>query len=121
MRRLLLAFGKRRWLPTVIVAAAIYGVSAIPGLDIGSDLFPGCDKVIHFIEYLILGVTLRYWSRESRKIFIAGGLSFGALDELHQLFVPNRVASYWDFAADICGVLVGYLIVGRFGVKKDDG
>jgi VanZ family protein len=113
-------FGRRRWLPSVVVAVAIYGISSLPGLEIGSRLFPGCDKVIHFIEYLVLGVTLRYWSGKSRMIFIVGALGFSGLDELHQLFVPNRIASFGDFLADAGGILIGYLIVGRLVVREQD-
>jgi VanZ family protein len=120
LRRLLRPFDRRRWLPTLICAIVIYAVSTIPGTALGARLFPGCDKVFHFIEYLILGVTLRYWSGESRKIFLAGGIGFSALDELYQQLVPNRIASFWDFLADSAGILVGYLFVSRLLGKETD-
>jgi VanZ family protein len=121
LRRLLRPFDKRRWLPVLIWAAVILSVSSIPRTDLGPRLFPGCDKVLHFIEYLILGVVLRYWSGESRSLFVAGGIGFGVIDELHQRWVPNRTASFWDFTADASGILVGYLFVSRFLGMDTDG
>jgi VanZ family protein len=101
----------------VIVIAV---VSSIPEFSIKQEPFPGCDKVVHFIEYFILGIALRYWSGGPRKLFVFGGIGFGAIDELHQWFVPGRDASVWDFVADTCGVVVGYLVAGRFTRKADN-
>lgn len=32
---------------------------------------------------------------------------YGIVDEVHQSFVPGRVASAWDVASDACGALLG--------------
>jgi VanZ family protein len=108
---------KHRWIPTVGWAIAILVVSSVPQLNIKRELFPGCDKVVHFIEYSVLGMALRYWSDRPRKMFLTGGIVFGGLDELHQSLVPGRVTSFWDFVADACGILVGFYIGKRF-VRK---
>ena len=139
MRRLVLRllgmFPSRTWLPVLAWAAAIMAVSSIPSPTIGPPLFPGCDKIAHFIEYSILGIALRRWTagdllssgaraaaRETRAAarpkgghgiaawLLAGGLAFAALDEAHQRFIPGRTVSIWDFAANGCGLLVGFFV-----------
>ena len=121
MKRVAGLIGTHRWIPTLVWTAAIIGLSSIPDLDIGSRRFPGCDKVAHFIEYSVLGITLRYWSGRTKKHLVPGGLCFAALDELHQRYVPGREASLWDFLADASGLIFGFLISRRFFRKGDDG
>ena len=36
---------------------------------------------------------------------------YGAVDELHQGYVPGRVQSLSDFGSDLCGALCGVLLV----------
>jgi len=36
---------------------------------------------------------------------------YGATDEIHQYFVPNRDSDVFDWLADVVGALVGYLIL----------
>jgi VanZ family protein len=112
---------RRRWLPAVIWGAAILVVSSLPRMDLAPRLFPGCDKVLHFIEYSILGMGLRYWSGGGKPLFITGGAGFAALDEFHQKYVPGRHASLLDWVADVSGLVVGFLIYGLFMKKGNDG
>jgi VanZ family protein len=113
--------GGRRWLPAVVWGIVIMVVSSLPRLDLGPRWFPGCDKVVHFIEYLILGAALRYWSGEGRFAFPAAGAGFAALDEFHQRYIPGRETSLWDFIADICGLIVGFVAAGRLEKRNGDG
>lgn len=118
MRRLLQTFERRRWLPTLLWAVAIFLISSIPKLDIAATRLQGCDKIIHFVEYFILGWALRYWSRDGGVKFLAGGIAFAAFDELHQRYVPGRVMSLWDFVADAAGITAGFLITGAVYRRK---
>jgi VanZ family protein len=111
--------GKHRWVPAVVWSGLIMVGSTIP--DLGPQRFPGCDKVVHFIEYLVLGATLRYWSTDGRWLFLAGGIAFGALDEIHQSIIPTRDASLWDFLADASGMCVGFIFAGRFVGRNRNG
>jgi VanZ family protein len=113
--------GGRRWLPAVVWAGAILTVSSLPRMDFAPRLFPGCDKVLHFIEYSILGMGLRYWSGGWKPFFTLGGAGFAALDEFHQKFVPGRHASIFDWVADLCGMVVGSIMYGFFMKKRNDG
>ena len=112
---------RRRWLPAVAWGVVILAVSSFPRMDLAPRMFPGCDKVLHFIEYSVLGVGLRYWSGGGKPIFITGGAGFAALDEFHQRYVPGRHASPLDWVADLSGIVVGFLIYGLFMKKGNDG
>ncbi|MFH1314488.1 MAG: VanZ family protein [Candidatus Eisenbacteria bacterium] len=109
---------RHRWLPMLAWAIAMFAVSSTPRLQFEVERFPGCDKVLHFIEYSILGITLRYWSARSGKFLVGGGIAFGALDELHQLWIPGRCASFWDLVADALGVTFGF-VISRFFLRKE--
>ncbi len=113
--------GQRRWLPAVAWCAAILAVSSLPRLDLVPRMFPGCDKVMHFIEYFVLGAGLRYWSGGGKPLFIAGGAGFAAFDEFHQKYVPGRHASPMDWIADLSGIVAGFLIYGLLMKKGNDG
>ena len=73
------------------------------------------DKIYHVIEYAVLGYLLLraleqgFYMQGVTMIILAFGIgaAFGMSDELHQYFVPGRIFSYWDFAADTVGVAVG--------------
>jgi VanZ family protein len=103
----------RRWIPALAWAAAIMAVSSLPRLGVRVPLFPGSDKVLHFAEYFVLGLALRYWAGGPRWRFLAGGLGFSALDEFHQRYVPGREASLGDLAADVLGLVAGFLVGAR--------
>jgi VanZ family protein len=112
LKRLFRIFERRRWLPTLLWAVAIFLVSSMPKVDTAIVRLEGCDKIAHFVEYFILGWALRYWSRDGSAKYLAGGIVFAAFDEFHQRFVPGREMSLWDFVADAAGVTAGFLVTG---------
>lgn len=72
------------------------------------------DKLLHAAAYAVLGalvlaalggVPLRPWVALS--LTIAVGTAYGASDEWHQSFVPNRSSDPGDLAADAVGVAAG--------------
>ena len=96
--------------------ALMWFLSSRSGDEIQMPPIPFLDKVLHFLEYLIFGFLLaRVISlperRKSRiRLFIsvvAIALIWGAIDELHQSFVPLRDASLFDLIADCIGAGVG--------------
>lgn len=71
------------------------------------------DKLVHFIEYGVLGLLLvraAYQSTVRRRrnywLCLLVAVLYGMSDEFHQIFVPHRTADVWDLAADTAGAFV---------------
>lgn len=74
------------------------------------------DKVLHAVEYAVLGVLCYRgfrWAagpaaaRRAVLLSIAVASAYAMTDELHQFFVPSREASSWDWVADTIGAVIG--------------
>ncbi len=82
----------------------------------GLELFQHQDKVAHFLMYALVGATLA-WAQHrgdgkpSDLLLLGGGVTYAALDEFHQAFVPRRDPSLPDLGADLAGLFVGYKVV----------
>lgn len=82
------------------------------------------DKIIHAFVYFILAVLLYFSFLKSglRKylllITMIIAVSYGVSDELHQYYVPGRVASIGDVIADSFGALLGSFVAARVSSKK---
>jgi len=107
------------YIPLVVYWLILFTATTLPVERLPSVGFT--DKVNHFIAYFILtalvNLTLIY-QRKSRLLFekapiatIVICLFYGALDEVHQLFVPGRSAETLDWVADASGTFIGVLIV----------
>lgn len=99
----------------MIYAALIFYLSSQPiPEEAPLPSFPGSDKLIHWTEYFLFGLlALKACSPKSGRgvvvvVFISIG--YAASDELHQLFVPTRVASIFDWGVDSLGVLSGLFL-----------
>jgi VanZ family protein len=112
-----------------LVAAAIYALaitalSHVPGQMLARLGLHLWDKAIHAAEFLPLGLLLslfafrRFGKRVRPALVLAAvtllGLALGALDELHQGFVPHRTSSWGDAVADMTGCLLGALLAVAF-------
>jgi VanZ family protein len=73
------------------------------------------DKLLHLVEYYILGYLLMRVFTTSPVSFLAenavlatilAGIVYGASDEIHQYFVPGRDCSLLDFLFDAAGVVL---------------
>lgn len=76
------------------------------------DLPYGGDKVLHLIEYAILGFMVSWSIKEwgIRSYIITGwiiAIAYGVSDEIHQSFVPGREASLADLLCDFFGGFIG--------------
>lgn len=83
-------------------------------------------KGAHFLEYLVLGISL-FWTVRDLRIKhgrvpdgLAGravlvpwvvGVLYAVTDEVHQYFVPGRSCELRDVLIDACGVAAGMAIV----------
>ena len=111
----------RYWLPVALYAGAIFYLSSQshPEEQLPSFLLKDIsDKVLHAVEYAVLG-GLCYrafrWSVNgpvaSYALFFAivTASLYGMTDEVHQFFVPLRESSWLDWLADTAGAAVGAL------------
>jgi len=98
---------------------AILVGSSIPGDQIPKEFQLTPDKLIHFVEYFILGVLLYRWllieftSNNTYSLFLLTlliGSVFGALDENYQRLTPGRTPDIWDWVLDTIGVLLAAII-----------
>lgn len=77
----------------------------------------GFDKTAHIIEYSILGFLLSFgfsisannYNTKARYSIVFGAV-LGAIDEIHQYYVPGRTMDIIDMFADITGIAMGILI-----------
>lgn len=106
-------------IPPLSIAAGIFFISHQPYVvvpDIGIRIE---DKILHFIAYLIFGLSIVYsicgLKRNINKkrlfvILIVTGAVYALSDELHQLYVPGRDADVYDFLADVLGIIASYYV-----------
>jgi len=102
------------WGPVGAYAAFIFFLSSLQGTQAPAP-FPYSDKLAHFFLYLPFGFLVLRAFRPVFKMRWAAALlvsffvvSLYALsDEFHQLFVPGRSFSFWDWGADLLGAAAG--------------
>jgi len=100
----------RSLIPAYTWLIVIFVVSSIPHLRVSFNRILSMDKIAHFSEYFIFGLMFKhglYKNDESRMrniimVMVVTAL-FATLDEIHQLIVPGRTASAYDFIADFLG------------------
>ena len=114
---------------TVAYASLIYYESST---DTSSVSLPShSDKLIHFFVFgllcLMLCWTLSSFTIRSKwisKTILAIGITslYGASDEFHQFFTPNRSVDIFDWVADTTGAVVAgflwHIITHRRRIKK---
>ena len=105
--------------PWQLLMIAIFVQSSISYIklpDIGIDWL---DKILHFLCYGILGLLMarsfliskykKYQNKYWQWSIIFCSL-YGLSDEIHQRFIPGRLASFSDWLADTLGVVIFILI-----------
>ena len=115
-------------LPILLWAVIIFllsSISKIPDLNRG-DL--PLDKLVHLIEYFLLGILMArglYYQNNIKinqryflySILVAAAIGF--IDESYQFFVPNRDASILDFVFDCLGCVAGVFIFNKY-IKDEE-
>ncbi len=105
------------WAPVLVYIGGIFYFSSLSSIPFAA-AYP--DYVEHGVEYFGLAVLLaRALNNGLRQIvplrvlLLAWGLclAYGASDELHQKFVPNRFADVSDVLSDSIGAGLGLVAV----------
>jgi VanZ family protein len=103
-------------LPLLLWTAVILAVSSVPGPTLLKVGFSVKDGLAHGIEYGVLGFLIYRLQRAEGRVGLAaccaavvGGALLGGLDETYQRFIPGRVPSWTDYAADLAGSGLGGL------------
>jgi VanZ family protein len=68
------------------------------------------DKLMHLLVFMVLTLL---WQLSFQNRPIAGLLTmsvYGGLIELAQHYLTGRTGDWWDWLADICGILLALLL-----------
>ena len=116
-----------RMVPMIVVMGTIFILSAQPGDRFATALLPGIDKLAHAVAYGKLALTVLYVFSEDRKknhpktvmlLTVIFCVAFGVSDEFHQSYVPGRMASVLDLAADCVGAVAASLLYYRWRERR---
>jgi len=90
-----------------------FTLTSIPNPEFGPT-FTGADMIAHFAFYGVAGFLFALWRRESGQGAAAAALSaaifaalLGAVDEVHQRWIPGRSMELLDWVADFAGGTAG--------------
>lgn len=110
------------WLPPLIWAAFIFALSSIEQVKVSEFFFWDflAKKGAHFSEYAILYFLI---FRANGKNYIASfilTMLYAATDEIHQSFVPGRMAAAYDIAIDFSGASSALYIIWKLRHKTQE-
>lgn len=103
------------WFPVIFYCLVLFVQSSLPSAE-NLTRFPHQDKVLHFVAYAVMGGLFSRALQVTQPSLGWFHISFfsicyttlyGAGDELHQMFVPGRMADWNDLAADFVGGVFG--------------
>lgn len=101
------------WLPVVLWATLIFGLSSIPSLNSGLGVWDTIlRKGAHATEYAVLAALLLRALGNAPAAWVLA-IAYAASDEFHQTFVRGRHGSPVDVGIDAAGALVGVLALRR--------
>jgi VanZ family protein len=107
------------YMPLILYWLLILTLTSLPGAYVPNVHIN--DKIEHLLAYGGLGFLLNLSLRIQNKFMIVKKFpalftilivsSYGALDELHQLFIPGRTCDILDWRADTAGVIIGVILM----------
>lgn len=114
----------RYWGPVCAYAGLIFYLSSQPHPEEQLPSFVGLmsDKVLHVIEYAVLGALFyrgfrwgagASWRAWAVPLAVLCASLYGGSDEIHQSFVPFRESSWLDWVADTVGAGLGASAMAR--------
>ena len=126
----MLKYLEKRKVLLIYVPLALYWLLLLTATSLPAYNLPSLgisDKIYHLGAYTVLAFLIKLsliYQRKSKILFQNATIStiliaatYGALDEIHQIFVPGRYAELLDWSADTIGACLGALIV-TYLIKK---
>ena len=111
------------FIPLIFYWLFIFIGTSLPSDELSTIVEIG-DKLKHFLAYFILAILLALnlhfqdkWKNVSINYLVYTFIIctfYGVIDELHQIFVPNRSAEFYDWVADLFGSTMGIILVYFF-------
>ena len=92
-----------------MLAIAVLVLSAFPG-SVGYSI-KNLDKIAHFFAFFLLSILLLFAYKFSKPFFTTALVMalFGLAIEVMHFYMPYRVFSLYDFAADVLGILAAFI------------
>jgi len=109
------------------VVIIILAGSSVPGKKIPEVFTLTPDKLIHCLEYAVLGLFLFRWLRleyirhtlfKISLLTLLLGSLMGVLDENYQRLTPGRSPDFWDWVLDSVGVLIAVILMNYLAKGK---
>ena len=97
------------WLLTILYSGGIWWFSSRSGSQVG--IPAPWDKLAHLLEFALLGFLAARATGSARGGFCVAAV-WGAVDEVHQAFVPLRSPGLDDWLADLVGAFLGAMLGG---------
>jgi len=106
-------------LPAPLIAGTLWFLSSQSTLPQPPGVL-AWDKLQHLLAYGALGFAIglwipqAFWKRRPRLALLVTtliGSVYGAIDEIHQYFVPGRHSNVWDWVANTLGSFLGALAI----------
>ncbi len=102
--------------PAVLWALFIFFLSNQSGDSFPKPSIPFADKIVHLVLYGTFGLLVaRAWgfgrpiSWKIAALCLLTVIAYGATDEFHQRFIPERSCDIRDWFADLTGAVLGIL------------
>ena len=72
------------------------------------------DKLLHAFGFFVIAILSHLAHPDQRNILLIIGLAlFGMAIELIQAYLPYRTFSFWDWCADVLGLLLYFLLLAK--------
>ncbi len=111
------------YIPLIVYWVILFVFTTIP-VDTMPKLFDVQDKLEHFLAYFVLSTLLflslhfqnqyKFIKKNVVAVTIICIMLYGAIDELHQILIPGRMADIFDWIADFMGGSLGIIFTSLF-------
>ena len=111
----------RLWTPVIVYMAGIFYVSSLPNLSLPEPVAVSGHSAAYLglavllVRALAGGLPRRIGMRVAVTAMLIA-VAYGVGDEVHQSYVPGRMADAYDVATDAIGALAGTIACWAWGI-----